>query len=141
VVNAELKNSNKQIQQMEKLLDKEEEFSKKHKQIIQQLDKLYEYQDKLADLLSEYLSYDAKISLKWIQKNFPQSPVTKEFQKIWDYLDLPTPINLNQFQKHYQLTNESLEIALKKRHEVLISGEYIAVRMDLWKRLRDQKLI
>jgi hypothetical protein len=45
-------------------------------------------------------------------------------------------VNIEKFRKKYHPSQTDLEVALIKKHEVLIHGKYIAVNYDLWKQIK-----
>lgn len=97
--------------------------------------------DLMAESLREYfntLSNIDDVSGPWAISKFykdikhlnPKSPILTD-QSVKEYLEVDS-IDLKKFQKEYKLTDKDLPGAMKKTHEVLIKGEYIAVKIDLF---------
>lgn len=60
-----------------------------------------------------------------ISTHYPNSPLAPHLDQYTGRK--PVPYNLTQFQKRYKMKNTDLKQALKKGHEVMITGEYYAI--------------
>lgn len=98
------------------------------KNVNAQLERHYEYSEVL-ELLVEGDTWINSHSEKIIKKYFPDSPLIP-------YLDQLTgrspKYDLKRFQDKYKMKNDSLISALKMGHEILIHGEYYAIRHNIW---------
>ena len=84
----------------------------------------------------------AKPHLAWVVKNWPDTVLGAYIAREMDRsLTLPVEINPQKLQATYQFTDENLEAALVNGHEVLIHGNYIAVRPGVWNELTAQDLV
>jgi hypothetical protein len=84
----------------------------------------------------------AKPLLDWVVENWPDTVLGAYIAREMDRsLTLPVEINPQKLQATYQFTDENLEAALVNGHEVLIHGNYIAVRPGVWNELTAQDLV
>ena len=63
-----------------------------------------------------------------ISKHYPNSPLAPHLDQYTGRK--PVPYDLNKFQKKCKLKNTDLKQALKKGHEIMISGEYYAIKFE-----------
>jgi len=84
----------------------------------------------------------AKPLLDWVVENWPDTVLGAYIAREMDRsLTLPVEINPQKLQATYQFTDENLEAALENGNEVLIHGDYIAVRPGVWNELTAQDLV
>ena len=84
----------------------------------------------------------AKPLLDWVVENWPDTVLGAYIAREMDRsLTLPVEINPQKLQATYQFNDENLEAALVNGHEVLIHGNYIAVRPGVWNELTAQDLV
>jgi hypothetical protein len=71
---------------------------------------------------------------EFLVKNFPKSLLIPHL----DYLQRQGKdvFNLEKFQKHFQMTDSDLPAALKSGHEIMIHGEYYAIRRKIWEKIK-----
>jgi hypothetical protein len=55
--------------------------------------------------------------------------------------DDSTQVDLSRFQKKFQVRADDFAAAVNSEHEVLISGEYFAIRKDIWKILVELEFV
>ena len=87
---------------------------------------MYRYILILKDII-KFKQVDTRFyTLDFIEKNFPNSTI------LHDLIEYTITINLDKFQKKYQITNSDMPAALQSRNEVLIHGKYIAINHLFW---------
>lgn len=115
----------KEIKKIQNAIDKLENSPKN---VNAQIERYYNYSEVL-ELLIEGDTWINSHSEKIIKKYFPDSPLIP-------YLDQLTgrspKYDLKRFQDKYKMKNDSLISALKMGHEILIHGEYYAIRHGIW---------
>ena len=78
----------------------------------------------------------AKPHLDWVVENWPGTVLgTYIAREMYQSLDKPVEIDPQKLQAKYNFTDKNLEAALKNGNEVLIHGEYIAMRPAVWNHL------
>ena len=84
----------------------------------------------------------AKPHLDWVVENWPGTVLgTYIAREMYQSLDKPVEIDPQELQANYNFTDKNLEAALKNGNEVLIHGEYIAMRPAVWNHLTAQGLV
>jgi len=84
----------------------------------------------------------AKPHLDWVVENWPDTVLGAYIaREMYRSLTLPVEIDPLKLQATYKFTDTHLETALANSNEVLIHGEYIAVRPGVWNALAEQGLI
>lgn len=84
----------------------------------------------------------AKPHLDWVVENWPDTVLGKYIaREMYHSLTKPVEIDPQQLQATYNFTDKNLEAALKNGNEVLIHGEYIAMRPVVWNQLTEQGLV
>jgi hypothetical protein len=84
-----------------------------------------QYMCVLCDLLEITDMSIAPKLVNWIAKKVPDSPILAFTDEI-----LVPKVDINKFQKKYQVTDKDLPAALKSGHEVLIHGQYFAISIE-----------
>jgi hypothetical protein len=93
---------------------------------------LYKYLDYLDDILYIFSLSKFPLYFEWIAKYFPKSPILK-------YVDIllnPTA-EIKQFQMEYQITDKDFKLALASGYEVLIHGQYFAIKNENYMQFRE----
>ena len=84
----------------------------------------------------------AKPHLDWVVENWPDTVLGKYIaREMYHSLAKPVKIDPQKLQATYNFTDKNLEAALKNGNEVLIHGEYIAMRPVVWNQLTEQGLV
>lgn len=113
---------NKEIDKVKNSIKKLSNIPKESKQI----DRLYDYLE-ILELVEDdrIISYSEKL----IKTYFPDSPLIPYMEQL---TGRAPQYDLKRFQDTFKMKNDSLIAALKMGHEIMIHGEYYAIKHTIW---------